>query len=706
MTVACLKAGSKVAHDGSVWSVVALSGDRATIEDRVAGSTRSVAITHLLTAPGSRLLDAPIALPQAAVGPLLANLDEAQLHDLRDRAAHVLELTTGYRSGDAGDALPGEPREPYRPGTAKMDRYAAKAAELGIGVRTVRRWVTAFECDREAGLIDGRHQRTSEPLRGIDPRWLDELSRVLDEHVGASRPSQQLLLDRVDARVTEQHGADAVPKRWKAKRALTEVARGTNALTGSTKAKRSIANRPATPYGKLVATRPGEYLLLDTTTLDVFAMDPVTLRWVRLELTIALDLCSRSIVALRLSPVSTKSVDASLVLYEAISPDSTARTGGGILPYPGIPTRVFIAPDDEPADGLPCVAPETVVIDHGKIYVSAHLQSVCARLGISIQPARPYQPTDKAAVERVFRTIREDLLAALPGYKGPDVYSRGAHPEDLAYYFVDELEQILREWVADRYHRRPHRGLVHPDVPGLDLCPNEAFEMGIARAGRLLVPARPDLAYDFLPVTWRTIQHYGVELHGLRYDGEAINEYRNRKSTFTGAHAGKWPIRHDPDDVSRVFFQDPKTNEWGALVWAHHSEIGVPFSAEALAYARRLARETQRFPDDRRELAELLERWDAGLTRNPTERRMALRLSQQRNDRLVAANDGETASVTDLASVRAATQRTVAPADAEESYDEPVAGLLGDDDDPDELDALPADELDAKYYDDAFGSFS
>ena len=366
---------------------------------------------------------------------------------------------------------------------------------------------------------------------------------------------------------------------------------------------------------------------------------------------------------------------------------------------------MFIASDDEPAGGLPGVAPETVVIDHGKIYVSAHLQSVCARLGISIQPARPYQPTDKAAVERVFRTIREDLLAALPGYKGPDVYSRGAHPEDLAYYFVDELEQILREWVAERYHRRPHRGLVHPDVPGLDLCPHDAFEMGVARAGRLLVPARPDLAYDFLPVAWRTIQHYGVELHGLRYDGEAINEYRNRKSTFTGANAGKWPIRHDPDDVSRVFFQDPKTNEWHPLVWAHHSEIGVPFSAEALSYARRLARETQRFADDRRALAELLERWNAGLTRNPTERRMALRLSQQRNDRLMAA-DAEPASVTDLASVRAVTNKTEVPTDTGESYEEPTADLLGDDDDPDELDAVPADELDGQYYDDAFGSFS
>ena len=371
----------------------------------------------------------------------------------------------------------------------------------------------------------------------------------MDEHVGASRPTQVLLLDRVDARAAERHDPEVIPKRWKAKRAVRELVRGTNALAGSTKGKRSIANRPGSPYGRLVATRPGEYLLVDTTTLDVFAMDAVTLRWVGLELTIAVDLFSRSVVALRLSPVSTKAVDASLVLFEAICPDSKARTGGGLLPYPGVPRAVLIAPGERQACGLPGVAPETLVLDNGKIYVSAHLRSVCQRLGISIQPARPFQPTDKAVVERIFRTINEDLLAGLPGYKGPDVYGRGEHPEQEAYYFVDELELIVREWVAERYHRRRHQGLVIPQVPGLELCPNEAFEIGVARAGRLLVPARADLVYDFLPVAWRTIQHYGVELHGLRYDGAGLNGYRNRRSDFTGPHAGKWPIRFDPDDV-------------------------------------------------------------------------------------------------------------------------------------------------------------
>lgn len=132
-----------------------------------------------------------------------------------------------------------------------MDRYRAKAHELGVGMTTVRRWVRSFELDGEAGLIDGRHQRASDPLRGVDPRWLNELRAVLDEHVGASRPTRELLLDRVDARVAEQHGREVVPKRWKGKLAIAELARGTNALAGSTKGKRSIANRPGAPYGRL-----------------------------------------------------------------------------------------------------------------------------------------------------------------------------------------------------------------------------------------------------------------------------------------------------------------------------------------------------------------------------------------------------------------------------------------------------------------------
>lgn len=88
--------------------------------------------------------------------------------------------------------------------------------------------------------------------------------------------------------------------------------------------------------------------------------------------------------------------------------------------------------------------------------------SVCARLGITVQPAIPYKPTDKPTVERFFQTLRESLLQHLPAYKGPDVYSRGKDVEGQAFLYVAELEQIVREWVGAVYHHTKHTGLCVP----------------------------------------------------------------------------------------------------------------------------------------------------------------------------------------------------------------------------------------------------
>jgi transposase InsO family protein len=504
-------------------------------------------------------------------------------------------------------------------------------------VSTLRRWVKDFGERGPAGLADDRRRRRRQPLAGADPRWLETARQVLASHADASRPTQDLVLAEIAARLDAGHGAAAVPvpSPTRARILLREIARGTSAF-GGTKAKREIAGRPAAPYGRLRATRPGEYLLLDTTRLDVFAMDPVTLRWVQAELTAAMDLYDRCITGLRLTPVSTKAVDAAAVLFESVRPLPGPADGqdDGRPPYHGLPAGVVVdagklaGEDGTPL--LPPVAAETIVVDHGKIYLSEHLMSACARLGISVQPARVYQATDKGPLERWFRTLGEQLLAALPGYKGPDVYRRGKDPEQQAFYFLGELEQIVRRWTADCYHRQPHAGLCVPEVPGLEVSPLEMFAHGIARAGYLQVPARADLVFDFLKVEWRTIQHYGVEIGGLRYDGAALNPCRNRTSPYTGEHAGRWPLRVDPGDVSRIWFHDLADDAWHELRWEHAGAVGGPFSSEALAYARQLAAATHRFPDTRRALAELLEQWGAGLAGNHAERRMALRLSEQR----------------------------------------------------------------------------
>jgi transposase InsO family protein len=630
-----ISVGTRLSFDGGLWEVAEMTATGVVLRDAL-GGLRQASISHLLADPATCLLDAAPAQP-AVAGPGTSGLARAEAEELRRRAGHVLEVLTGYQRGSEALALPGEPRPEYARGSPKLQRCQAKAAELGVSVMTIRRMIWRFEADGPEGLIDQRTQRRKDPLAGADARWLDMARRVLAGHAEASRPTQDLIVAEVAARLAAEHGDGTVPlpKPTRARAVLREVSKGTSAF-GGTKAKREIAGRPAAPYGRLRAMRPGEYLLLDTTRLDVFAMDPVTLRWVQAELTAVMDLYDRCITGLRLTPVSAKAVDAAAVLFESIRPLPEPAAGQADIrpPYHGLPGNVVIdagkLADEHGQPLLPSVAAETIVIDHGKIYLSEHLMSACARLGISIQPGRVYQATDKGPLERWFRTLGEQLLAALPGYKGPDVYRRGKNPEQQAFYFLDELEQIIRRWTRDCYHRQAHAGLCVPEVPGLEVSPLEMFAHGIARAGYLQVPARADLAFDFLKVEWRTIQHYGLEIGGLRYDGPALNPYRNRTSPYAGKYAGRWPIRVDPGDVSKVWFQDPAGHQWHTLRWEHADAVGGPFSSEALAYARQLATATHRFPDTRRALAELLEQWGAGLAGNRAERRMALRLSEQR----------------------------------------------------------------------------
>ena len=158
-------------------------------------------------------------------------------------------------------------------------------------------------------------------------------------------------------------------------------------------------------------------------------------------------------------------------------------------------------------------------------------------------------------MERFFRTIREDLLQALPGYKGPDVHSRGVAPESEAFFYLDELEAIIREWVAVVYHHRPHESLLDPHLPSVKMSPAVMFEHGIARAGYIEVPRDPDLGYEFLKVEWRTLQHYGFEVHGRRYHGDLPLGCRDGASPYPDRGKGKgrwWPLHVDPDDITRL----------------------------------------------------------------------------------------------------------------------------------------------------------
>ena len=55
--------------------------------------------------------------------------------------------------------------------------------------------------------------------------------------------------------------------------------------------------------------------------------------------------------------------------------------------------------------------PQRLYVDNGAAYRSRHLALICARLGVVLVHARPYQPAGKGKIERWFRTLRAGWLA-------------------------------------------------------------------------------------------------------------------------------------------------------------------------------------------------------------------------------------------------------------------------------------------------------
>lgn len=668
-------AGLAVLFDGDRVQIVEFDARSVTVRD-ADGSYRGIGLAEFAARAASL---EPVDTLEADPGLVLAGLSKKEKTALTTRARHVREVLTGYASGHPDPARPDEPLPAYAPGVKLGDRYAAKAAELGVGLRTIEYWAAAYKDGGEAGLADDRVLRRGEVK--VDARWDAALRAEMAAVVEESTPTRAALIEGAVQRLAAEYGEGVVPlpSQASAYRRLKQLAKGTNAVSGSAKGRRSIAERPGGVYGRLRATRPGEYLILDTQDLDVFAMEPVTCRWVRAQLTVAQDLFDRQIVGMKVTPVSTKAIDVAGVLFEAVTGISSGRPGLG--PLHGVPDHLVFDEADGAAATVWC-PPETLVIDNGRAFLSSHVIGVCARLGISVQPAQPYKPTDKPTVERFFRTLRERLIGRLPGYKGPDLNSRGVGVEEKAFYFLDELEDVVRDWVVTDYHRAAHGGLALAEWPRMELSPNEMHEIGVARAGVMRLPASPELALEFLQVGWRTIQHYGIDLNGLCYNGSGLEGYRNVRSTYGGVEAGKWPIRFNPDDVRYAYFQDPGDLSWHRLDWEHAPLVDLPFSREAADYARRLAVVSGRGIDRRQALAEVLERWSKGQVTDRRERRMAARLSAQ-NAVIAAA----------LAASPAPLELAVGPSALR------GPALAGDDDEYDDLGGLDFD-LDG-FYDDA-----
>ncbi len=145
---------------------------------------------------------------------------------------------------------------------------------------------------------------------------------------------------------------------------------------------------------------------------------------------------------------------------------------------------------------------------------------VCAKLGIALIHARPYQPQGKGKIERWFKTVRAQLLTRLT-------------EADLAS--LAALNRRLAGWIEGEYHHTPHRGLD-------GATPLEQW----ARTGAGVRFPEPglDLADLFLHEAVRKVQKdRTVSLNGVLYEVDAALVGENITLRFDPGAPPERPIQ-------------------------------------------------------------------------------------------------------------------------------------------------------------------
>ena len=576
-------------------------------------------VAYLMASPEFAVID---GAPTPSVEPfgLMDGLPVKALEQAREWERHIVEVETGLPPG----ALPGAtPRAGFDPASTTIaERDQAKAAELGVSLRTVKTRRARYTQQGLWGLVDQRAVRLSAATGRTDARLVAAIREVIDAETDTSTGTRSRLIRRVVKTVEATYGPGVVPLPGRSTlyKVIDAVASGRHTF-GSAVTRRQTANRPHGMFTPTHAARPGEQVQIDSTPIDVLVLLDSGVP-VRADLTIVVDVATRTICAAVLRPVGTKAVDAALLLARMLVPEPMRPGWSGALRMSAsrLPHARLLDIDArmELAAARPVIVPDTIVIDGGKVFVSDTFTRACERLGISIQRARPRTPTDKAIVEATFGSINTLFCQHVAGYTGSNTTLRGT--DATGVWTLPELQDLFDEWLLV-WQARPHDALRDPFMPRRALSPNEKYAALVAAAGYLPLTLSGEDYLELLPVQWRQINAYGIRIGYRTYDCPELGPWRLQHSGIT-ARRGLWEVHYDPYDATQVFVRT--TDGWVTAPWTHLPMVAAPFAEFTWRYARRLAAEKGRDDTNETEVArvldELLTRAEAGPVDKLTDR--------------------------------------------------------------------------------------
>jgi putative transposase len=375
------------------------------------------------------------------------------------------------------------------------------AAESGVPIRTLRRWMSRY---REGGTVASLERR---PRSDLGRRAVPQDLVAAVEGLALRRPAPSVAF--IHRRIADIAAARDTPvPSYSTVRAL---------VAGIDPGLKTLAHEGATAYRntfelvyRRTASRPNEQWQADHTLLDIEVIDGKG-QTARPWLTVVLDDYSRAAAGYTVFLGAPSAEQTALALHQAVRAKENPSW---------------------PVMGLP----EMLYSDHGADFTSARLDRVCLDTHVRLIHSQPGVPQGRGKIERFYRTITTELLPHLPGYIP---HSTRGRPISAPKLTLAELDGILETFIVSEYNHRRH---------------SSTGESPVQRWGSSgfipRMPAHPE-ELDLLLLTaaaGRKVQRDGIQFASTRYVSPVLAAYVGEQVT----------IRYDPRDIGeiRVYFED------------------------------------------------------------------------------------------------------------------------------------------------------
>ncbi|MCM2679787.1 transposase family protein [Echinimonas agarilytica] len=280
---------------------------------------------------------------------------------------------------------------------------------------------------------------------------------------------------------------------------------------------------------QIPATKPMEYVEIDHTPVPVILIDDeLDVSLGRPYLTMLYDRFSKCIVGLSVNFREPSYDSVRKALLNTLLDKSWLRKK-----YPSIKNE------------WPCCGKiDYLIVDNGAEFWSASLEESLKPLVTDIHYSQAAKPWRKTGIEKLFDQLNKGLINEMPGktFTNP-TQLEDYDPKKESVIRISTFMELVHKWIVDHYHMTPDarvRAIPYHTWKGSEWPPITYNQEEAVR-----------LSIELGLLNISTVRQNGINIHGLRYQSDELNNYRKYTPALNGSLQVK--TKTDPSDISAIY---------------------------------------------------------------------------------------------------------------------------------------------------------